>query len=204
MFYTMNKHFLTYILLLISSFTVFAQDETEDTEIFWTRFGAKAGVNFANLVDSDEDLRNRLGINLGAFAHIPISNGFALQPEVSLSAQGYEQRFAGQEITFIYDYLIFPLLADITISEGFSFQAGPQMGFNVTAKQKTEGERSSNAHIRNKKNFDLGATGGLQYAFPEGLIIQARYARGFNEIRENQSGNNSVISISVGYFFDRY
>lgn len=200
----MKKYVFTYLLVIVSCLSVFAQEEDEDTEIFWTRFGAKAGVNFANLVEGDADLRNRLGINIGAFAHIPISEGIALQPEVSLSGQGYEQRFAGQEVIFLYDYLIFPVLVDIRLSEGFSFQAGPQIGFNVTAKQKTAGERSSNSHIRDKKNFDFAATGGFQYAFPEGLIIQARYARGFNDIRDNQPGNNSVISLSVGYFFNRY
>ena len=202
----MRKIILFGLFVLISSISLFAQEQEDDDnlDIFWTRFGAKAGVNFANLVNGEDDYRNRLGINIGAFAHIPISKGFALQPEVSLSGQGYEQRFAGQEITFLYDYLIFPLLADITLSEGFSFQIGPQMGFNVTAKQKSQGERSSNANILDKKNFDFATAGGFQYAFPEGLIIQARYARGFNEIRDNFKGNNSVISLSVGYFFDRY
>ena len=191
-------------LFFVSTFTAFSQeDEVSDADGYIvTRFGAKAGVNFSTFTGGDFDYTARTGLHIGAFAHIPITFDLAFQPEATFSAQGYRQRFAGQRITAIYDYLNFPLMLDLRLGNGFSVQAGPQLGFNVTRKLEIDGEEQGAGLLRDANSTDFAVNGGLQYSFPEGLIIQARYSYGLTEVRESSDEKNSTIIFSVGYFFD--
>ena len=193
------KRYLTLSVLFCFLSTLSFAQEDETTNVSLTQFGAKAGVNFSTMSGGDiQDQRIRTGLNIGAVANFVISYNFAVQIEGILSAQGYKQRLESQEAVHKYDYLNFPVLADIRIGEGFTFQAGPQVGFNITSK--LEINQQGNTRL-NANSFDLSAVGGFQYTFPEGLFVQARYNHGFLEVRENQEFTNSVISLSVGYYF---
>ncbi len=53
------------------------------------KFGIKGGINLANLYAGDGvDENLKVGLNIGLMAKMPVSRGFAIQPEVLYSSQG--------------------------------------------------------------------------------------------------------------------
>jgi hypothetical protein len=197
-------------LLLFTAVIVLTTTTLEAQEI---SFGAKAGVNFASAVGNDaDDLDGRTGFNVGAVARIGIGELFAVQPEVVYSAQGYSQDIDGVDVTGKLDYINIPVLADFTLADGFSLQGGPQFGINITDEAEFEGTTGS----LEAKSFEIGAALGVQYRLPMGVFFQARYVTGLAsalddiEVDLGELGmttierdvKNSVISLSVGYFFN--
>lgn len=182
-----NTFYLTLALILCLS-SLNAQD---------FHFGAKAGVNFANVTGDDvEEASIRTGFHLGAVAHIGISDRFGIQPELIYSQQGSkDDEF---NVTLKIDYVNLPILADITVAEGLSIQAGPQFGFNINSEAEDDDGNTADLDIN---DFDLGAAFGAQFLLDSGLFFQARYGLGLSDIADDISVKNSNISVSIGYFF---
>tara|TARA_R110002073_G_scaffold4213_1_gene27910 strand:+ start:48478 stop:49083 length:606 start_codon:yes stop_codon:yes gene_type:complete len=183
----MKKLFLLTVVAVLGLSTVTAQE---------VKFGAKAGVNFANVSGDDiEGVDGRTSINIGAVVNIGISEKFAVQPELVYSAQG----ITSGDLTAKLDYINLPILADFTVAQGFSLQAGPQIGFNINDKIDGDGEGDGGSF--DAESIDFGAALGAQYAMETGLFFQARYSLGLSEVVKDVDAKNSVFSISVGYFF---
>jgi hypothetical protein len=47
-----------------------------------TSFGAKAGLNVANLIGDVTDNESLIGFNAGVFVEIPLADSFYIQPEL--------------------------------------------------------------------------------------------------------------------------
>ena len=173
-------------------------------------FGAKAGVNFADITGDDLDsFTGRTAFHIGFVAEIMITETFAFQPEIMYSAQGsdYEESFEGETFTgeAPIDYINVPLMAKLYVGEGgFSVEAGPQVGFLMSAKFKEDGEE---VDIKDDlKSTDFGVNLGLGYKMESGLNFGARYNLGLSnandsDIDDGAEYKNSVIQVSVGYFF---
>lgn len=208
----MKKIILCGAIALFGFFSANAQE---------VQFGAKAGVNFATVTgDETEDVSGRTAFHVGAVAEIKISDKFSFQPELLYSAQGvkedYSENFGGTEIkieeTIKYDYLNIPLMAKYYVAEGFSIEAGPQVGFLMSAKYEAE---ASSAGVSESETIDLkdetsgidfGLNFGLGYKLESGLNFGARYNLGLSNIYDGEGSDNykiknSVIQVSVGYFF---
>ena len=92
-----------------------------------------------------------------------------------------------------YDYINFPLLANVYVTKGLAIKAGPQVGFMTRAKDEDEDIKD----ICNKVDFSIPV--GLSYEFCN-FIIDARYNIGVSKIVKGaSSGRNSVIMLTVGY-----
>lgn len=158
--------------------------------------GAKAGLNLASITGDDADgFDGRTSFHFGAVAHIGISEKFAVQPELIYSAQGAT---ADGDVTAKLDYLNLPILADFTVAQGFSLQAGPQIGFNLTDSVEVDGEDFGDLDA---EGIDFSLALGAQYKLDSGLFFQARYALGLTDVNSDADAKNSNISFSVGYFF---
>ena len=94
-------------------------------------FGIKAGLNLAGLNGSEDldDYDLRTSFHVGAVAEIGISEKFSFQPELLYSSQGAKAEESGFKATIKLDYLNLPLIAKYYVAEGFSVEAGPQIGF---------------------------------------------------------------------------
>lgn len=101
-------------------------------------FGAKAGVNFANVSGEDvEDNITRTSFNVGAVVEFEISDKFSIQPELIYSAQGAKlEEESDVDLTLKLDYLNVPVIAKFYAAESFSLEFGPQVGFYCLQKQK--------------------------------------------------------------------
>ena len=181
-----------------------------------TTFGARVGVNFANLsFDPDEeaiDTSTRTAIVAGAFVVIPINPRFAFQPEVLYSEQGAKGTDElGTEGTFKFNYVNIPLLANIGLSDGpnrVSLLVGPQIGFRTSAKLKVEDEELDFEEEidldEDTESTDFGLVAGIA-ANIRNFVIDARYTHGFSNINadddDDQKIKHRVFTISVGISF---
>lgn len=191
----MKKSIISLAVLLFIVMTAFAQNGP-------ISFGAKAGVNFSSILgDEVDDFDGRTSIHFGAVVKIGVSDVFAVQPELLYSTQGATWSIAGVDSTFKLDYLNVPIMADFTVVEGFSLQAGPQIGINITSEVDIDGETEE---LEDIESLDMGLGIGAQYTSPMGLFFQARYMVGLSDIVDDGDfkNQNSVLSISAGWFFN--
>lgn len=182
------KKLLVSAILLATGF-VNAQD---------IKFGAKLGLNIANISGDIEDNKALFGANLGGFAEITLSDKLAFQPELLFSMQGSKY----EDIATKLNYINIPLLAKYNLNEKFSVLAGPQIGFLMSAKLKDSNE---SLDVKDGFNtFDFGLNVGAGYNVTENIIVDARYNFGLSNILKDSDGvsqKNSVIQLSVGYKF---
>jgi long-subunit fatty acid transport protein len=174
-------------------------------------FGAKAGVNFSDITGERVDsFDGRTSFHFGVVAEIEISEKFSFQPELIYSSQGsdYSEDFDGESFdgTVKVDYLNLPLIAKYYVTEGFSVEAGPQIGFLLSAKDEYEDEEDDIKDFL--KGTDFGINLGLGYKLDNGLFFSARYNLGLTDNldvddfeTDGAEYKNSVIQIGVGYFF---
>ena len=163
-------------------------------------FGAKAGGNLATLT-GNSDFEYKFGAQFGAVANIALSLDFSLQPELFYSAQGYRRNENGVRETGKIDYFNLPVLINFRVAEGFSLQAGPQLGVNIRNEREVEGGIGDNTALF-INDIDFSAALGLQYFFDASFFAQARYTFGLSEVVRNLNQRHSVISLSFGFFFD--
>ncbi len=196
------------IRLILTGIVIFFATLTHAQQV---QFGVKAGANFATLSgDSGEvlDLTMRTSFHLGATAEIMFSDKFSLQPQLLYSAQGTDYENADAAITGVLklDYINIPILAKFYITEGFSVQAGPQIGFLLSANNKLEfaGDTQEEDVKDIFKGIDFGLNFGLGYKLPSGLFFDASYNLGFSNVNDigDDDDKNGVIQLSVGYLFN--
>lgn len=179
--------------LLLAVVTVLGFTNVNAQEI---KFGAKGGLNFATISgDNTKGIGVVTSFNFGVLSEIPISDKFSFQPELMYSGQGY----SFNDNTVALNYLNIPLMGKYYLTKGFSVEAGPQIGFLLSAKNdKTDVKDSFNT-------FDLGVNFGLGYKLDNGLNFGVRYNLGLTDINNLDNSysknKNRVFQVSVGYFF---
>ncbi len=177
------------------------------------KFGPKAGVNFANLSNMDNS-EMKTGFHVGAVAEIKFNEKFSIQPEVVYSAQGTKFSSNNAEVKLNNDYINVPIMAKYYIVDGFSVEAGPQIGFLMKAEQEgSYGGFTGTTDMKDYyKSVDFGVGLGLAYDLPMGLFFNARYNLGLSKVQEDYTVGsvtfkaddvkNNVIQVGVGYKFD--
>lgn len=170
-------------------------------------FGAKVGINFANLSfdpeDEEDASENLTGFTVGALIVVPFNARFAFQPEVLYSRQGAKAE--GVDARIKLDYINIPLLANINLSGGdypISLLVGPQLGFRTSAKAEFEDEEEDVDD--ETESFDFGLVTGIS-ATIRNIVLDARYTWGLSNINaledDDQKVKNRVFTISVGVLF---
>lgn len=228
-FKTMLKHISYFLGLLLTLF--FAQTAT-------AQLGIKAGINLASLSEEpgessiqDFEEESILGFQAGLVAEIPVSEGFAIQPELlwvqkggrrnyTLAGSGYEQRVT-------YNHLQIPVLAKVKAGEtdgsglGLYFFGGPFVGFALNGRVEQEltiagATTESDFDIEfddddNQRRIDWGATFGLGMNLGA-LFVDLRYDLGINNILDSDAFNNNDndpylrtrgIGLTAGFVFGK-
>jgi hypothetical protein len=181
------------------------------------RFGAKAGVNIANVTVKNDPLngsyKSLIGFHIGITAEVPLSEKLFFEPALLFSTKGFKFDNPLIKGSTNINNLELPLNLtykfDVSSLKLFAL-AGPYVGLALSGKTKVDGQDSESIKIGNNKDEDkykpldfglnLGAgveirniTIGIQYGF--GLAsISTTTANDF-------SMKNNVIGISVGYKF---
>lgn len=217
----MKKVILSVVALAAFGFAAQAQD---------IKFGVKAGLNYSTLTgDAVNDPSGRAGLHIGGLVELKLTDKFSIQPELLYSMQGVQDEYSytefgvtvKEETKTKLDYLTLPIMAKYYIVEGFSVEAGPQIGFLLNAENENEysaGGETETETVDVKDNFksvDFGFNVGAGYELPMGLFFNARYNMGLSKIGEEYSETvggttitveapdvrNSVFQLSVGYKF---
>lgn len=174
-------------ILLFATVSSFAQ----------TSFGAKAGINIANMAGDDaEDLDSRIAPYFGGFANISLSEKLSFQPELLLSMKGAK---ITDDYVVKLTYLDIPLMVKLNLTESFMLEAGPQIGFNLAAKEEFDGDDEDIKDAIKGTEFGLGF--GAGYQMNSGLGIGIRYNLGLSNILENGDAKNNVLQIGLSYAF---
>jgi len=161
-----------------------------------TTYGLKGGLNVASVRIPDNQVDPMLGVHVGGFVSAPISDRFALQPELLYSQQGYNT----QKYDYRFHYLNLPLIFKGTISGGLHAQVGPQFGVLLRAN-RTEGKTSKDI-TETVSRFDSALALGLGYDLSS-LQFSARYTLGLTDTDETADRGfngftNNVFQLSLG------
>lgn len=208
-------------VLLTAALAVFGFSAMQAQEI---SFGAKAGLNMANVVGDIDDSEMRLSFHVGGVMELSIAQDFMFAPELLYSSQGYKFSESGSEGGIDYDieevwkldYINLPLMFKYYVADGFSLEAGPQVGFLIAANADYEENASGGGvSISESESYDIsdfvssidyGLNLGLGYKLESGLFFQARYNVGLANINDDDDSDdfkiqNSVIQVSAGFMF---
>jgi hypothetical protein len=163
--------------------------------------GIKGGANVYNVHnDNNTKYDPRIGFNLGLLGHIHLNSNFAIQPEIVYSAQGAKQTVDNGTNKLNLNYINVPVLLQYMFDNGLRLQAGPQVGFLVSAKSKTG---NNSIDVKNDMNpIDFALSFGASYVFPPtGFGIDARYNLGLNNINKNGTVNSTNRGLQLGIFY---
>ena len=163
--------------------------------------GLKGGLNIYNVHnDNDTKYDPRVGFNFGLLGHIHLNTHFAIQPEIVFSAQGAKYTVENGTIKLNLDYINVPVLLQYMFDNGLRLQAGPQVGFLISAKSKFN---SSTADVKDVfKPIDFSASIGISYVFPPtGFGLDARYNLGLSNINKSGTVNSTNRGFQLGAFF---
>jgi len=191
-----KKITLLFLLLLACVCTASAQ----------ARPGIKLGVNSSNI--SKTRLDSKTGLYIGAFVKIPITDYYALQPELLYSSQGGTSNSdAYGDVNINYLSIGVPNKFYVSPNNGFHFMLG--IGLDMNLKSNFIG--LSNFNIDDEISpIDVVAMGGIGFEFDFGLSIEARYKQGSVSVdflggddfyEEDGSNLNGVIQIGAAYKF---
>ena len=188
---------------LVLSFFLFSFTAISYAQKF--EIGVKAGVDIHKIDGRSFDEQFAYGYQLGAFAHIPLSAKFGIQPEVIFSQVNID---TSNDISSAYDfnnidkvklkYVKIPLLLSFSPNKFVSLQAGPQYGILLDDKS-TLLENGKSAF----KKGDFSMLAGLQLNISK-IKIYGRYGIGLsniNDIDNKEKWKNQNIQLGVGFKF---
>lgn len=170
-------------------------------------YGFKSGLNGSTITGDDiGDTQPKIGLVAGGFAELCIDDYTSVQPEVLYSQQGVKYTdHNGFDGTLKLDYINVPVLVKFRASNTLVFEAGPQMGLLLSAKDKYESTSISGTDdIKdNYEPIDFGANLGLNYDLQNGWYFGARYYLGLSNINNHTDVNNKngVLQFSVAFKF---
>jgi len=171
-----------------------------------TKFGVKGGLNLTTFSGGNYyDAKSLVGFQVGGFAEIKVIERLSIQPEVLFSTQGAKLDGGSfGDFNSKLNYINVPVLAKFYITKQFTAEAGPQLGFLVSAKQDGHNAKDS------FKSVDTGFNFGLGYNFTENVSVGLRYTVGLANIGDYKIDNteqyldspkNSVLALTLGYKF---
>ncbi len=177
--------------------TGFAQDMT---------FGAKAGLNLANIVgdDAGDDNTMMMGIFAGGYANFAMTDQLSIQPELVFSMQGTTEETEFGDVDYNLNYINIPVMAMYEVMDGLNLRTGPQLGILMSAEADFDGETVDIKDDLSSIDFSWGF--GAGYSMEQGLSFDVRYNYGLTSIEDPEEGDggdvfNGVIQMAVGYNF---
>ena len=209
------KNFIFIIFICLFSFSILAQE-----------YGVKLGYNVSAIgSSSDAELPfvAKSGINIGLFAAFSLNDVIEFRPAIHYSRKGAIQEnvyFANGasvsmtgDLTTKLDYLEIPLdFAFYIGGGGFSLNAGPYIGFLLSAKQEhislLGGIDLNSGSFSGIQIFDCGLNLGASYVISEIVMLEMKYAMGLSNLYGDDIYNpyndialNGCLTFSVGYVF---
>ena len=166
----------------------------EDAPVAPFQWGVKAGINLNNTLydvlpyGKTDDSRNALGVNVGLFARIRLSNRWAFVPELQYITKGYSYNTVDGKNTITLHYVEQPFLLAYSPSRKISFEAGPVVGMFLDAS--LNGPRADSRVTWYAEYLEFGLTGGARYNLSPLFSVGARYFHGLKTIADIYYNSN--------------
>lgn len=179
-------------------------------------YGASGGINIGNVTGNYFDQFDaRLGVNIQAFADFMLTKKFSLSPGVGFTAQGGVGRETDAEgdrykADMALNYVNVPILAKYYLIKGLAVEVGPQFGFLVDGKIKTQYDTQSDEVKTSEfdardylETMDVSLNLGASYVFAKRMFVMARYNMGLSDIDEsiNQLVDDFETGVSNNFDF---
>ena len=171
------------------------------------KFGIRGGISAVSLSGDDDKLGNKqsnytygLGGLGGVTANFAFSDLISLQPELLYNLKGTQIEDSKNRLDL--HYIDLPILLKVN-AEGPYFEAGPQVGYLISAK--SGGADKSFIKPQSLQNLSLGYVAGVGYKLTSGLSLGVRFNGGISSVgkdndRYDQQRNQS-FNFVVGYEF---
>jgi hypothetical protein len=176
----------------------------------------KAGFVLSSI--TGDGTKYKPGFTAGLEGQYQINNWFGLSAGVHYAMAGYKYKDI-DDAKVNAGYINIPVMAKFYVTKGLSLNAGVQLGFLTTAKEKySNGGIKYDTDIKelcNKTDFSIPLS--IAYEFTNGLSFEARYNAGLtnffkkdviNVIEDldgvrvrSEDNKNSAFMITVGYKF---
>ncbi|HKJ40434.1 MAG TPA: porin family protein [Sunxiuqinia sp.] len=206
-----TKMISLFLLCLTVSSGVWAQNSNS---------GVIGGLNLSSMTtEGNNDKNLKAGFHIGVFDKIPVSESFAVQPELLYSVKGMKINYDGiaqGDTKFNLNYLELPVKLVFNLADDFDFHFGPYAGYLVNANMQTDAEvlnfyNINSADDINRKNFhplDFGLVGGLGFDL-DPVMVGFDYSMGLATVAKKDEksydllgdAKNTVIQVYVGMKF---
>ncbi|MBN2744758.1 MAG: PorT family protein [Marinilabiliaceae bacterium] len=215
----MKKKFFVFAAAVMMTTGAFAQ----------VSFGVKAGLNLSKLTSEyegeSETSDNRISAAFGGFMNYQLSDKFSIQPELLISMEGGKnetsesETMMGQTVSYSSEnttkitFLNIPVMLKANIANGLFLEAGPQLGFKMSAKTEYESTmsmagisetESGEEDIEDMKSMNLGLGLGAGYEMENGLGFGLRYNLGLSNLYDGEGDATykiNTLNIGVSYKF---
>lgn len=225
----MKKLYILTLACLLSG--VAMAQETSGTTASGIKYGIKAGVNFAtvslsgNDVDKEEKdaLKSQTSFLIGGLVDIPVGTSFSIQPGLTLSGKGSKSEYSEEGYSETGQtnvmYLEIPVNAVYKIG-GLYLGAGPYAAFAISGKQKEEEKEEGEPVEKEERDLEFGTDPekhdlkrgdfGINvlagYQLSNGLNFGVNYGLGLSNILPDYKdadykAKNRVFSVTVGFSF---
>lgn len=188
----MKKIIFASVALLLMANTMTAQG---------IHFGAKAGINYSNIYDSqtkDYSADGKIGFAAGGFVSIPIGTFLGIQPELLFSQKGFQatSSFLGSNVTLkrTTNYIDLPIFLAIKPSEMITILVGPQYSYlikqnDVFTSPITNTEVNQDFDTENIRKNTLCVVGGVDFNLSN-IVLGARV--GMDMYNNNGDGTSTT------------
>ncbi|MFC0604464.1 porin family protein [Winogradskyella pulchriflava] len=159
--------------------------------------GVKVGGNIASLVgDGTSNLSSMTNFHAGFFMEIRLTKDVKIQPELLFTVYGFKQNGDGPPKVRL-NYVALPVMAKYFVSKSFSFDAGPQVGILVTARNGT----GSDANVKSAfYDRDFGVNAGVSYAISDKVSTSLRYYFGLTDVTAVSTKNyNRALQFALQF-----
>jgi len=174
-------------------------------------YGAKAGLNLANITGDDvEDAKIKPGMTIGGFATIPLGDKLSVRPEILFTQKGY--RIKESEDGYDYkgkakmNWLDIPILAVYEVAEGIKAFVGPYFDLYLGGEFVVEsdfGDFDEKIEGEDVNSLGMGLMFGGAYGVIENIDVEARVALGLTSMDEDFTIKNFGIQFIANYYLKK-
>jgi hypothetical protein len=202
------KKILLVLVAMVATSVMFAQ----------TRFGVKGGALLSSWNvkvggEKEEDYKTKFGFQAGFVADFAISESFSIQPNLLFvnkgSAEKHEDHTDKIHVTAI-DIPVNFLYKAKSDAGTFFVGGGPNFGFNLSAKLKSEEHEDEKMEIGNEagqlRGFDFGLNALIGYEFKNGFFVSGNFTPGIANLGNNVGNvevkaRSTYFGLSAGFMF---
>lgn len=206
----------------ISNFDVINTGLSPDSKHHVVEQKSKYREGFIGGLDVQYQAMSQVAFSAGVFYSV---QGMRFSPSETIDKE--KVHYTSDDVQWKYDYLTLPLMAHVAVLPGFSFNAGVQMGYLLSAKGRATLSQFT-VDKEGKAHYQTGEKGHLLYAYTEKydnlsyskrfdvsipvgfsleyshVVLDARYNFGLTKMNKYTQDRmkNKVFTFTVGYVFD--